>query len=86
MYKRYENNSFLLFSSVEHVENIYTEQKQHKIFTCTSQIEENGSLSFLGVKIIPKNNKFITSIHGKRTFTGVFSNFKSLFLNLLHTV
>ena len=36
-----------------------------------------GSLSFVDIKISRENNKFVTSVYGKPTFSGVFTNFKS---------
>ena len=43
----------------------------------TSEIEENGSLSFLDIKISRENNKFVTSVYRKPTFSGVFTNVES---------
>ena len=43
----------------------------------TSEIKENGSLSFLDIKISHENNKFVTSVYPKPTFSGVFTNFES---------
>ena len=43
----------------------------------TSEIEENGLLSFLDIKISRENNKFVTSVYRKPTFSGVFTNFES---------
>ena len=43
----------------------------------TSEIEEIGSLSFLDIKISRENNKFVTSVYRKPTFSGVFTNFES---------
>ena len=40
-------------------------------------MEQNGSLSFLGIKINCENNKFVTSVHRKPTFSGIFTNFES---------
>ena len=51
--------------------------KQHKNIKFTSEIEENGSLSFLYIKISRGNNKFVTSVYHKPTFSGVFTNFES---------
>ena len=51
--------------------------KQHKNIKFTSEIEENGSLSFLDIKISRENNKFVTSLYRKPTFTGVLTNFES---------
>ena len=58
-----------------------------------SEIEENGSLSFLDITITCESNKFVRSIHCKPTFIGIFTNFESfkpdmhkrgLIENLLH--
>ena len=43
----------------------------------TSEIEENGLLSFLDIRISRENNKFVTSVYRKPTFSWVFTNFKS---------
>ena len=43
----------------------------------TSEIEENGSLSFLDIKISHENNKFMTSVYRKSTFCAVFTKFGS---------
>ena len=40
-------------------------------------MEQNGSLSFLDIIINCENNKFVTSVYRKPTFSGVFTNFKS---------
>ena len=48
-----------------------------------SEIEENGSLSFPDVTITRENNKFVTSVYRKSTFSGVFTNFKS-FIHEMH--
>ena len=39
--------------------------------------ELNNTFSFLDVKISRENNKLTTSVYGKSTFSGVFTNFKS---------
>ena len=51
--------------------------KQHKNKKFTSQIDENGSLSFLHIKISCENIKFVTSVYHQPTFSGVFTDFKS---------
>ena len=51
--------------------------KQDKNTKFTSEIEENGSLSFLDIIITRENNKFVTSVYRKPTFSGVFTNFES---------
>ena len=43
----------------------------------TSEIEENDSVSFLDIKMNLENNKFVTSVYRKPTFTEMFTNFES---------
>ena len=40
-------------------------------------MKQNGSLSFLDIKISRENNKFVTSVYRKTTFSRVFTNFES---------
>ena len=51
--------------------------KQHKNITFTSEIEENGSLSFPNITITSENNKLETLVYWKPTFSSVFTNFES---------
>ena len=51
--------------------------KQHKNVKFTSEIEENGSLSFLDITITLENKKFVTSVYRKPTFSSAFINFES---------
>ena len=44
------------------------------------ETEKENKLSFLDVKIIRKQGKSTTTIYRKPTFSGVYSNFKSLFV------
>ena len=76
VYKWFVDDTFLLFRSKYHVEKFRNyPNKQHK--KLPSEIEENGSLSFLDIKVSRGNNKFVTSVFRKPTFTGVFTNFES---------
>ena len=88
IYRRFLDDTFLLFRSKDHVEKFRNYlNKQHKNKKFTSEIEQNGSLSFLDIKISRENNKFVTSVYRKPTFSGVFTNFESfifLKVNLLH--
>ena len=78
VYRKYAVNTFLLFRSTEHVEKFKKYlNKQHKNISLTSEMEQNGSLSFLDIKVIHENNKFVTSVYRKPTFRGVFTNFES---------
>ena len=40
-------------------------------------MKQNGSLSFLDIKINRENNKFVTLVYQNPTFSGVFTNFGS---------
>ena len=39
--------------------------------------EKDGCLPFLDVNIFPENEKFATNVYRKKTFRGVYTNFKS---------
>ena len=72
--------TFLLFCSTEHAEKSKKYlSTQHKNIAFTSEMEQNGSLSFLDIKVSCENNKFVTSVYQKPTFSRVFTNFESLF-------
>ena len=78
VYRRFVDDTFLLFRTKDHVEKFKNYlNKQHKNIKFTSEIEENGSLSFLDITITSENNKFVTSVYHKPTFSGVFTNFES---------
>ena len=51
--------------------------KQNSSTKFMSEIEENGSLSFLDIRITRENNKFVTSVCHKPTFSSVFTYFES---------
>ena len=72
------DDTFLLLRSKDHAEKFRNYfNKQHKNIKFASEIEENGSLSVLDIKISRENNKFVTSVYCKPTFSGVFTNFES---------
>ena len=57
VYRRFVDDTFLLFRTKDHVENFKNYlNKQHKNIKITSEIEENGSLSFLDITITRENN------------------------------
>ena len=47
------------------------------------EIKENDSASFLDLTITRENNKFVTSVYRKLTFSGIFTNFES-FIPAIH--
>ena len=76
--RRFVDDTFLIFRSKDHVEKFRNYlNKQHKNIKFTSEIEENGSLSFLDININRENYKFVTSVYRKPIFSGVFTNFES---------
>ena len=78
VYRRFVDDTFLLFRTKDHVEKFKNYlNKQHKNIKFTSEIEENGSLSFLDITITRENNKFVTSVYHKPTFSSVFTYFES---------
>ena len=50
---------------------------KHKNIKFTFETEDSNSFSFLDVKIIRKNKRFVTSIFRKATFSGVYTNYNS---------
>ena len=78
IYKRYVDDTFLVFRENDHVELFfnYINNKHNNIkFTC--ERESNKKLSFLDINIIHENNKFNTNVFRKNTHTGLGMNFKS---------
>ena len=51
--------------------------KKHKNIKFSIETELNGSLSFLDVKMFRENEKFVTSVFRKDTFSGGYTNFIS---------
>ena len=78
VYRRFVDDTFLLFRSREHIEKFRNYLNcQHPNIKFTSEIEENSSISFLDIKINKELNSFSTSVYRKPTFSGVFTNFES---------
>ena len=78
IYRRFVNDTFLLSRSKEHVEKFHLYLNcQHPNIKFTTDTEENNSISFLDIKINRDNNRFLTSVYRKPTFSGVFTNFDS---------
>ena len=76
-YNRFMDDTFLLFSSENHVLKFHKYiNSRHKNMTFTYEIEANNSLAFLDV-LITRGETFCTSLYRKPTFSGLYSNFKS---------
>ena len=77
-YRRYIDDIFVLFSTPDHADKFreYLPSKHPKINFFIEK-EEDYRLPFLDIKIFRENDKFTTSVYRKKTFSGVYSNFKS---------
>ena len=91
-YKRHVDDIFVLFNKPEHAQ-FFLEymNKKHKNMKLSIETEINRSLSFLDVKIFRENDKFVTSVFRKETFSGVYTNFISFIpleykFGLVHTI
>ena len=67
------------FSTPDHVDKYkeYLSSKHPNINFCIEK-EKDGCLSFLDVNIFHENMKFATKVYSKKTFSGVYTNFKIL--------
>ena len=77
-YRRYIDDIFVLFSSPDHADKFreYLSSK-HPNIQFSIEKEEDGCLPFLDVNIFRENDKFATNVYRKKTFSGVYTNFKS---------
>ena len=81
LYRRYVDNCFLLYRSLNHVPPFlkYLNQR-HPNIAFNSEDERDGKLPFLDIDIPRSQGKFSTSVYRKPTFTGLFTNFHSFIL------
>ena len=77
-YRRYVDDTFLIFKSASHIplflEYFNTRHKNIE-FTCDNEVDYK--LPFLDMCIERKDNKLLTSIYRKPTFTGLLSKYDS---------
>ena len=77
-YRRYMDDTFVLFSSSDHVNKFHKYlNSRHKNMNFTHELEENNKLAFLDVLVIREVDKFSTSLYRKSTFSGLYTNFNS---------
>ena len=81
-YQRYIDDTFLLFNDKNHVQQFldYVNVK-HPNINFTVENEKQGTLSFLDINISRSNNKFVTSVFRKDTFTGLGLSYFSFCCN-----
>ena len=100
-YKRYMDDTFLLFSSKDHYKKFFRYiNSRHKNMSFTYEVENDDKLPFLDVLVCREScssqlNSFTTNIYRKPTFSGLYTNFHSflpekyktgLFLTLLFRI
>ena len=78
LYRRYVDDSFLIFRDISHVDLFlnYLNSK-HPNIQFTKEIENNCHLPFLDLDIKKENCSLSTSVFRKHTFTGLCMNFNS---------
>ena len=91
-YRRYVDNIFVLFKSTDHLQKfrIYF-NTYHPNMSFSFEKEKNGKMSMLDVEISWENRKFVTTVHRKITFSGVYTHFESFLpsthkLRMLYTL
>lgn len=79
IWSRYVDDVFATLR-IPNNENIILEflNKQHPNIKFTIEKEDKNSLPFLDTRVIRNVDKYITTIYHKKTFTGVYLNWKSL--------
>ena len=82
-YRRYVDDIFVLFESVEQLEKFKTYlNSKHPNINFTHELEKDGKLPFLDILIDRNNGKITTSVYRKPTFTGIYTHFHSFLPSL----
>ena len=61
-----------MFSSLDHA-------SEHPNMNFSLEKENDGRLSFLDINIFREKGKLVTTAYRKKTFNGVYTNFKNRF-------
>ena len=78
IYHRYVDDTFVLFNDENDFNSFLTNLNSlHPSLKFTFEKENNRSLPFLDVLVSKSENKFITSVYRKPTFTGQYIHWKS---------
>ena len=77
-YRRYVDDIFALFSSPDHADK-FKEclSSKHPNINFSIEKEKDSCLPFLDVNIFRENETFATNVYKKKTFSEVYTNFKS---------
>ena len=77
-YRRYIDDIFVLLSSPDHADKFREYlSSNHPNIKFSLEKEKDGCLPLLDVNIFRENDKFTSTIYRKKTFSGVYTNFKS---------
>lgn len=78
LYKRYVDDTFLLFHDRSHV-NLFLDymNSKHPNIKFTYETEQKNKLNFLDIAIERQQTKFVTSVYRKPSFSGLGMNFFS---------
>ena len=77
-YRRYVDDTFLLFSSESHVKKFWRYlNSRHDNMNFTYESESDDKLPFLDVLVSREAGQFVTSLYRKPTFSGLYTNFNS---------
>ena len=77
-YRRYVDDTFLIFKSPTHINLFLTYlNSRHPNIKFTCDNEKNAQLPFLDLCIKRSNGEFLTSIYRKPTYTGLLSKYDS---------
>ena len=78
LYRRYVDDTFLLFKNLEQVQSFHTfMNSQHPNIKFTIELECDGKLPFIGISVAHNNLSFSTSVYRKPTDTGLGMQFTS---------
>lgn len=78
LYRRYVDDTFVLFKSAEHIPMFLDYlNNQHRCIKFTHESEHNSCISFLDIEIKRSESSFDTSVYRKPTFTGLTMKFSS---------
>ena len=77
-YKRYVDDCFLIFNDISHVDKFLNFLNgQHPKMKFTKEVESDGTLPFLDVKVTRSGTSLETSVYRKPTYTGLGLSFFS---------
>ena len=80
-YKNFLDYIIVLFEKSEHLQQFAEYlNKQQPNTRFSVNIDKNGSLPFLDIKIYRENGKVLTGVHKKKTLSGLCINFTSFIL------